>query len=100
MVITLLMETGEAWRSDRAQRRVRDISSNGHNAETRTKRRNELLDTSPKLDISAKLLIDHQSENGHNAEIGNRTYRRKWTQRRKAKTDAAWIGNRASQPKL
>ncbi|KAF5270356.1 hypothetical protein FQR65_LT05544 [Abscondita terminalis] len=77
-----------------------DISPNGHNTETWTQRQNELLDTSSKLDILPKFLIGRNAENGHNAEIGNWTYRRKWTQRRKAKTDATWIGNRASQPKL
>ncbi|KAF5308518.1 hypothetical protein FQR65_LT06183 [Abscondita terminalis] len=77
-----------------------DTTSNGHNAETWTQRRNELLDTSPKLDISAKFLIGHNPENGHSAEIGKWTYRRKWTQRRKTKTDAAWIENRASQKQI
>ncbi|KAF5303686.1 hypothetical protein FQR65_LT00830 [Abscondita terminalis] len=46
-----------------------DTTSNGHNAETWTQRRNELLDTSPKLDISAKFLIESNAENRHNAEI-------------------------------
>ncbi|KAF5283782.1 hypothetical protein FQR65_LT13735 [Abscondita terminalis] len=71
-----------------------------NNTEIWTQRRNELLDTSPKLDISPKVLIGRNAENGHNAEIGNWTYHRKWTQRRNAKTDATWIGNRASHPKL
>ncbi|KAF5301173.1 hypothetical protein FQR65_LT19276 [Abscondita terminalis] len=47
-----------------------DTTSNGHNAETGTQRRNELLDTSSKPDISPKSLIGRNAENGHNAETG------------------------------
>ncbi|KAF5284510.1 hypothetical protein FQR65_LT13495 [Abscondita terminalis] len=56
--------------------------------------------TQHRMDTTSKGIVGHIAETGHNAEIGNWTYRPKWTQRRKAKTDVTWIGNRASQPKL
>ncbi|KAF5306029.1 hypothetical protein FQR65_LT00744 [Abscondita terminalis] len=78
-----------------------DTTSNGHNVETWTQRLNELLDKSPKLNISAKFLIGHSAENGHSAEIETNHHRMDttpklghnvetncWTQRRNLLLDA------------
>ncbi|KAF5271160.1 hypothetical protein FQR65_LT17693 [Abscondita terminalis] len=57
----------------------------GHFAEW-TQRRNELLDTSPKLDIWAKFLIGHNAENGQTRPYGHNAAT--WTQRRNELLDA------------
>ncbi|KAF5279681.1 hypothetical protein FQR65_LT15302 [Abscondita terminalis] len=59
----------------------------GHNAETWTQRRNELLGSTPKLDITPKVLIGRNVENGNNVEIRKWTLRQTWTQHRKSKTE-------------
>ncbi|KAF5307553.1 hypothetical protein FQR65_LT18400 [Abscondita terminalis] len=46
----------------------KQIKTDGYNAKTWTQSRNELLDTSPKLDIIPKSLIGRNVENGHNVK--------------------------------